>query len=225
MSRGGKGKKRAFHFKNIKPADPEVRRFGDWLPENRGFFTDFRQWLKETGYGKVALGLYSVVVRQIIGYLDKPYWTIDPEADLPRGWEHLSQRPITASTLVDCHKGLLKLDEYIRLRCHQPPKPKKINWEYYTGPLPGWLQADIREFLHHCQRNWQTDRQTERFADALSRLTRSLRWITVHFPFDDLLKLTPQAWYAYLDERLAVGITANTLNSELSSLKHFVFYL
>lgn len=225
MSRGGKGKKRAFHFKNIQPADPEVRRFGDWPSENRGFFAAFRQWLKDTGYGNVAVELYSVVVRQIIGYLDKPYWTIDPEADLQRAWEHLSQRPITASTLVDYHKGLLKLDEYLRLRCHQPPKPPKINWEYYTGSLPEWLQADIREFLHHCQRNWQTDRQTERFTDALGRLSRSLRWIVAHCTLDDLSMLTPQVWYAYLDERLATGITANSLNSELSSLKHLVFYL
>lgn len=225
MSRGGKGQKRAFHFKNIQPADPEVRRFGDWLPENRRFFADFRKWLKDTGYGEIALGLYSVAARQIIGYLDQPYWTIDPEADLPRAWEHLSQRPITASTLADYHKGLLKLDEYIRLRCHRPPKPPKINWEYYTGSLSGWLQTDIREFLHHCQRNWQADRQTERFTDALGRLSRSLRWMAAHFPFDDVRQLTPQTWYAYLDERLAAGITANTLNGELSSLKHFVFYL
>ena len=225
MSRGEKSRKRAFHFKNIRPADPEVRRFGDWLPENRGFFDAFRQWLKDTGYGEVTLRLYSVVVRQIMGYLDKPYWTIDPEADLLRAWEHLSHRPIAASTLADYHKGLLKLDEYLRLRCHRPPKPKAINWEYYTGSLPGWLQTDIQEFLHHCQRNWQDDRQTERFTDALGRLSRSLRWMAVHSPFDDLQQLTPQAWYAYLDERLAAGITAHTLNCELSSLKHFLFYL
>jgi site-specific recombinase XerD len=225
MSRGRKGQKRAFHFKNTLPADPQVRRFGDWLPENRGFYADFRQWLKDTGYGESALVLYCVVVRQIIGYLDKPYWMIDPETDLQRAWEHLSQRPITANTLVEYHKGLLKLDTYLRLRCHRPPKPKIINWEYYTGSLPGWLQADIRDFLHHCQRNWQTDRQSERFADALSRLTRSLRWMAAKFPLDDISSLTPQAWFAYLDERLAAGITAHALNGELSSLKHFVFYL
>lgn len=225
MSQGEKGKKRAFHFKNIQPADPEVRRFGDWIPENRGFFVGFRQWLKDTGYGKVALGLYSVVVRQIMGYLDKPYWTIDPNVDLRRAWEHLCQRPIAASTLTDYHKGLLKLDEYLRFRCHRPPKSKAIHWEYYTGSLPGWLQADIREFLHHCQRNWQADRQTERFTNILSRLTRLLRWMAANFPLDDISSLTPQVWFAYLDERLSAGIMANTINTELSSLRHFVFYL
>ena len=225
MNRDGNGMKRGFHFNNKQPTDPEVRRFGDWLPENRGFYACFRNWLKDTGYGKVAVSLYCVAARQIMGYLDKPYWTIDPNVDLQRAWEHLAQRPLTVNTLADYHKGLLKLDEYIRLRCHRPPKPKEINWAYYTGPLPGWLLADIRDFLHHCQRNWQADRQTERFRDNLGHLSRSLRWMAAHFPFDDLCQLTPQTWYAYLDDRLAARITADTLNNELSGLKHFVCYL
>jgi hypothetical protein len=41
MSRGGKGKKRAFHFKNIKPADPEVHRFGDWFLKTAAFLPIF----------------------------------------------------------------------------------------------------------------------------------------------------------------------------------------
>jgi site-specific recombinase XerD len=225
MSRGGKGKKRAFHFKNIKPADPEVRRFGDWLPENQYFFACFRRWLKDAGYGDSALNIYSVAARQIIGYLDKPYWTIDPETDLARAWQHLCQRPLTPSTLDSYEKGWLRLDEYIRLRCHRPPRTPHIHWEYFFDTIPIWMQADIREFLHHCQRNWQNDRKFERLKDTLGHLTLPLRWLVAHFPMDDLRGLTPKAWYAYLDARLASGINPKTLNHDLGSLKHFVFYL
>jgi site-specific recombinase XerD len=52
-----------------------------------------------------------------------------------------------------------------------------------------------------------------------------LRWLVAHFPMDDLRGLTPKAWYAYLDARLASGINPKTLNHDLGSLKHFVFYL
>jgi len=225
MSQASKVRKRAFHFKYIRPVDPEVRHFDEWLPENRGFYAQFRQWLKDIGYGEVAVKLYCVAGRQLMGYLNKPYWTIDPEADLQRAWEHLSQRPLTASTLSDYHKGLLRLEEYLRLRCHRPAKPKTVNWAYYIGSLPGWLQADIREFLLHLQRNWRADRQAESRKNALSRLSGSLRWMTAHFPFDDIQQLNPQTWYAYLDERLAAGIAGKSLNAELSCLKHFVLYL
>lgn len=219
------GKKRRFHFKNNQPADPAVRRFGDWPHENRDFHQAFRQWLKDTGYGNAAINLYSVASRQAIGFIDKPYWIIDPDADIERAWQHLCTRPITANTLSDYHKGLGKLAEYLRFRCHQPPKAKPVHWEYFTGSLPEWLQADIRDYLHHCQRNWKPDHQAERFNDLLGHMTLPLRWMADHFPLNDIGDLTPQAWYAYVDARLEAGISSSTINGELSRLKHLVHYL
>ena len=225
MSRDGKGKKRAFHFKNNLPADPVVRRFGDWSAENRSFFEAFRQWLKDTCYGEAAVKLYSVAVRQAMGYLDKPYWAIEPDADIQCAWEHLCQRSITASTLTDYHKGILKLAEYLRLRCHLPPKQPRINWDYFTGSLPTWLQEDIRQLLCHCQRNWKPDHKAERSNDLLGHLTISLRWIVEHFQIHEIRDLTPQVWFAYLDYRLEAGILPKTTNRELATLKHLVHYL
>ena len=225
MSRGGKGKRRRFHFKNIQPTDPAIRPFGDWLPENRGFYANFRQWLNDTGYGEVAIKLYGVAARQAIGFVDKPYWVIDPDVDIEGFWQHLHTRSLTTHTLADYHKGLLKLSEYLRWRCHRPPKPPRINWEYYTGSLPDWLQEDIREFLHHCQRTWKPDHKPERFIDLLGQLTKSLRWIVDHFLLGEMRDLTPQVWFAYLDHRLEVGASPATTNRELASLKHLSYFL
>jgi integrase/recombinase XerD len=219
------GKKRPFHFKNNLPADPAVRRFGDWSHENRDFHQAFRNWLKETGYGEAAINLYSVASRQAIGFIDKPYWIIDPEADIESAWQHLCARPISSNTLADYHKGLRKLADYLRLRCHQPPKAKPIRWEYFTGSLPEWLQADIRDYLHHCQRNWKPEHQIERFKDLLRQVTLPLRWMAAQFPLNEIGDLTPQAWFAYVDARLEAGILPSTLNGELSHLKHLVHYL
>jgi len=219
------GKKRVFHFKNNLPSDPAVRRFGDWSHENRDFHQAFRNWLKDTGYGEAAINLYSVASRQAIGFIDKPYWTIDPEADIERAWQHLRTRPIAGSTLADYHKGLRKLADYLRLRCHKPPKTKPIRWEFFTGSLPEWLQADVRDYLHHCQRNWKPDHKVERFNDLLGHVTLSLRWMAAHFPLHEIGDLTPQVWFAYVDHRLEAGISQSTLNGELSHLKHLVHYL
>jgi hypothetical protein len=219
------GKKRVFHFKNNLPADPAVRRFGDWPHENRDFHQAFRQWLKDTGYGEAAIDLYSVASRQVIGFIDKPYWVIDPEADIERAWQHLCTRPISPNTLADYHKGLRKLADYLRLRCHQPPKAKPIRWEYFTGALPEWLQADIRDYLHHCQRNWKPDHKAERFNDLLGHVTLPLRWMAIHHPLNEIRDLTPQVWFEYVDERLEAGISTRTINSELSYLKHLLYFL
>jgi hypothetical protein len=221
----GKGYKRRFHFNNIRTTDPAIRRFGDWLPENRGFYANFRKWLQDTGYGDVAVKLYSVFARQAIGFIDKPYWTIDPETDLPRFWQHLHTRPLSPNTLTEYHKGMRKFAEYLRLRNHYPPKPMVINWNFFTASLPAWLQDDIRQFLHHCQRNWKPDRLAEMSSGKLSHLTVPLRWMAEHFSLAEISDLTPQVWYAYLDHRLETGILPHTTNADLSSLKHLLHFL
>ena len=219
------GYKKRFHFKNIQPADPAVRRFGDWLPENRGFFAAFRQWLRDTGYSDISTKLYCVSARQAIGFIDKPYWIIDPDADVERFWQHLLSRPLSPNTLAEYHKGLLKFSLYLRLRCHKPAKPRRINWEYFVGPLSPNLQEDIRGFLYHCQRNWKLDHKPERSSDLLSHLTQPLRWMAEHFHLTEIRDLSPQVWFAYLDYRLANGIRPATTNGELSVLKQLVHFL
>ena len=72
---------RRFHFKNVRPQDPDVKPFGEWLPANRTFYASFRTWLREGGYGDSALNQYGVAARLALGWLDLPYWEIDPQTD------------------------------------------------------------------------------------------------------------------------------------------------
>lgn len=212
-------------LRGVSPKDPAITPFDDWLPANQSFLGCFRKWLHACGYSIVSMKLYGVAVRQALGYLNKPYWQIDPQEDLDRVWEHLKSRPITASTLADYHKGLLKLAEYLRLRCHLPPKPKEVNWEYFIGSFPGWLQEDIRALVAHCRRSWMPDKEYDATRGLLCELSLSLRWMVENERLEGIADLTPQVWYAYLDQRLFVGQSASSLNRQLSRLKHLVAYL
>ena len=234
MTRGGPGIPRRFHFKNALLKDLEVQQYREWLPENIGFYTGFRTWLKENGYSASALGIYGAAVRMAIGYLRKPYWTIDPDDDLERVREHLSQsytapdgecRCRTLGTQADYRKGLLKLAEYLRLRCHRPKQEKELPWTYTIGSLSPQLQDDIREFLKHCQRNWKIEQRWERSRDTLYALGIPLRWMAEHQGLQDICDLTPQVWFAFLDARLEAGMKPETVNCDLSSLRHFVSFL
>jgi integrase len=46
-----------------------------------------------------------------------------------------------------------------------------------------------------------------------------------HFSLADSSDITPETWFAYLDERLAKGIKPATVNSEFGQLRHFVSFL
>lgn len=157
MTRGGPGIPRRFHFKNMPLQDSSIQRFGEWSSENIGFYTGFRNWLKENGYGGSTLNIYGAATRMALGYLRKPYWMIDPDADVECVREHLQDSERTPNTQADYGKGLKKLSEYICLRCHRPKKEKEIPWTYTVGSLSIALQNDAHEFLKHCQRAWKLE--------------------------------------------------------------------
>jgi site-specific recombinase XerD len=217
--------RRRFHFKSPPLKDPAIERFGDWSAENVGFYIDFRKWLQENGYGKSALGLYGAAVRTAIGFLRKPYWTINSDKDIEHVKAHLAQSERTPTTQAEYGKGLKKLAEYLRLRKNLPRKEKPIPWEYTIGSLSPQLQGDIRAFLKHCQRSWKTDNLFERSRDTLYGLGIPLRWMSEYQGVKDIRDLTPQVWYAWLDHRLEKNMKPATVNCDLTSLRHLVQFL
>jgi site-specific recombinase XerD len=225
MSRGGPGIKRRFHFKSPPLKDLAIQRFKEWLPANQGFYVCFRLWLKENGYGDSALNLYGAATRMAIGYLRKPYWMIDPEADIERMREHLAHSYRTLGTQADYGKGLKKLAEYLRLRNQRPSKPKEISWQYAIGSLSPELQSHVRAYIQHRQRNWKPDLFFERCRDTLYPLARPLRWMAEHANVHAARDLAPQVWYKYLDQRLKAGMKPATVNGELYALQDFIRFL
>lgn len=216
---------RKTHIKNLRPRHPEVKSLWDWFPPNRGFYADFRTWLNRSGYSYSALSIYSVAVRLALGLLDKPYWQIDPQADLEQVRQFIIARYPSGGTRTSYNTGLLKLADYLRLRCHTPRPERRLNWDYYVGPLPGWLADDVRAYHAHCQRRWPPERRYKLSVDCVSELTRPLRWLVAHFTLNSLADLTPEAWEAYLDARLLDGLKPISLNDELRRLQGWLHFL
>ena len=197
----------------------------DWFPANQGFYVGFRHWLEAGGYSDSALKLYSVAARLALGYLDKPYWLIDPDVDLDFVREVIAEHYDSQTTRTTYGKGLAKLAEYLRFRCRRPMPDKEVNWPYFLDALPVALAVDIRSYLTHRQRTWRAEDHYRATSTALSHLTQSLRWLAGSGRLTTIESLTPALWFDYVDARLASGIKPITVNSELSELQHFLQFL
>jgi site-specific recombinase XerD len=217
--------KRKFHYKSIRHKDPNVKPFGEWLSVNRAFYDGFRHWMQDAGYSQSTLGIYRAAFRIALGWLDKPYWEIDPQADLDRVRDYITTHYNQPSTRECYLKGIAKLEEYLRYRCQRPKPEKRVNWGYYLDPLPGWLAADVRLFITHQSRSWLPEVQHRATCDFLSHATLFLRWAAANASLTGIGDLTPNLWFDYVDARLADGIKPVTLNSELSALHGFLFFL
>jgi hypothetical protein len=208
----------------IRLSDPALTPFGSWLPANRSFYECFRRWLKEGGYSTNSIKIYGAAARLALGLLDTPYWQIKLPEDLDRVRQHLADQ-YAPTTQEDYRKGLKKLDDYLRLRCHKPPRVREPNWDTYVGALPTWLGDDVRAFVAHRRRTWVPEQRTKATNGLLSHLTLFLRWAAETTTLATLEDLVPTLWFDYLDARLAAGIKPTTLNGQLSELHHFLAFL
>lgn len=217
-------RKRPFHFKNTCPSDPNLTPFAEWRPENRVFYREFREWLKNGGYSEHVIATYSVPVRLALSLLDKPYTEINPVTDLEQVRAYLCSHCCPATCLT-YHKGLAKLAHYLRLRGGLPASSPAIHWDYYLASLPDWLADTLRAYLAHCQRTWPPEQRYRAARDLLSHLTLFLRWAAVHATINSSRDLTSTLWFDYVDTRLLAGIQPVTLNGELLHLQKLARFL
>ncbi len=217
--------KRKHHFKDVLPKDPAVRRISQWPSANVNFFRGFYHWLIEGGYGSSVLNSYGVAARLALGWLDLPYWKIDPITDIERVKEFLSQLPLTNSTCREYEKGLNKLADYIRYTSNKPSRQLAIHWDYYIASLPPWLAEATRAFVQHSLRTVRPDRKHLATLEILGRLTIPLRWISAKTNLSSIQDITPELWFEYLEYRLSQGIQPVTLNGDLSRLQAFLHFL
>jgi integrase len=217
--------KRKFHFKNVITTHPAVKSFGEWFPANQGFFANFRQWLSDGGYGFSSVHTYGAAARLALGLLDKPYWTVDPQADLQVVRDHLAGRSLTAETKRLYNNGLDKLVEYLCLRCHKPLPEPALNWDYYLNPLPAWLGELVRLYVQHCLRTCRPEDRHRARLRTVGPLTAVLRWMVVNGVVTSLESFTPDLWFAFVEAELVRDIEPVTLNIKLYRLQNFLLFL
>ena len=111
---------RRFHLKDTQPSDPAVKRLGDWSPANKNFFLRFRRWLQNGGYSDSSLHLYGCAARLALGWLDKPFWEIDPQEDIDRVRQYIAGRYTSQATCDSYNKGLLKLESSQAAKAQYP---------------------------------------------------------------------------------------------------------
>lgn len=216
--------KRKWHTQNPVPKDPAVKRYGDWPMANQNFYVYFRRWLRDGGYGDTSVNTYSVAARTALGLLDKPYWAIDPQADLDRVRQHLASRPLTSIVRRQYGDGLTKFAEYLCFRCQRPLPERAVNWDYYLGPLPPWLADQVRLFVRHGLRSRRPENHHRATLEILGSLTAMLRWMAVHTELKTLHDLTPALWFEFVEARLAESTQPVTINMALSRLQVFLTF-
>jgi integrase/recombinase XerD len=219
-----KTRQRHQQFNNTIPNDPAITPIGQWSEANRIILTQYRGWLQASGYGFSTLHIYTVAARLTLGYLNMHHGKINCETDLERVRAYIVERQLSSSTKQDYLKGLNKLAEYLR-EGQGKPAVRRINWDYHLDGLSEELGEHVRNFVAHRQKNWRSQDRFKRTLELLSQTCTILRWMNSIAPLRTISEVTPQLWFAYLDEQMADGYSPSSINCRLSHLQALLRFL
>lgn len=208
--------------------DPHYQPTRTWPRANLYCYAEFRGWLRDTGCGPTLIRRHTAAARWAFCLLDnKPYWTIDLDADLVTVKTYLAEHFTSPETRKVHRLGLSKLATFLRLKCHRPAAAPTLRWETYLGALPAALGQDVRAYITQRQARWPDATRHDRTRDTLGPLARALRGMAAVAAegLSTWGELTPKRWWAYTDARLRVGVSTRTLNIEWWSVVAFLHYL
>jgi hypothetical protein len=97
--------------------------------------------------------------------------------------------------------------------------------ERYQEGLPAWLIEQLTHYQHIRQLNWRP----ARLPDAIRRFwgghSRLWQWLFAHENIVELTDIKRRHLYAYIDERLAAGYTAKSVNQDLRAFQATLRFL
>lgn len=100
----------------------------------------------------------------------------------------------------------------------------EVDWSRYWQELPIWLQSALEEYIAFQQRRWKPSQVYHHTRTRLQNLRQVWRWLVQQRGVSHWESLHRADVQAYLDQRVAAGVAASTLNRELRDLWAFLRY-
>ena len=107
----------------------------------------------------------------------------------------------------------------------QPAAEAGVDVERYLDDLPAWLAALLRPHIVYRQHRWKPSQVRNHTRARLNTLHRVWRWLLDEEQVSSIADLRGADVQAYVEARLAAGISSGTVNAELSDLWSFLNYL
>jgi integrase len=190
----------------------------EWPRANLYCYAEFRDWMRSTGTAEHPARRYLAAARWVFCLVNKPYWQIDLVKDFAQVQAHVDSHVPSPATRKLVRLGLVYLADFLRLKCHQAPPPREVNWDYYLHGLPQPMADDVRAYITQRQKSWLPSACRERTQDTLATLSRPLRYMAEQSAITCWRDLNPKCWWRYVELRLANKIATRTLNAEMHLL-------
>ena len=210
------------------PAEaPRPQPTAAWPAENVTLLERYQNWLLTGGASPpVVRILYIPMAGHVLGLNLKPHAQLDLDADLAKAFAYIQAKQLSAEWTDMCRNALAKFRRFLRHERGQlESKIQPYTTDPHTTGLPDWLVAELTRYQHLRQVNWRPARLAENIRTFWSHQLRLWRWLCDQYGITTLAEIKRAHILAYLDQRLAAGYTAKSVNQDLRAFQAFLRFL
>jgi site-specific recombinase XerD len=198
-----------------------------WPRENLALLEHYREWLLSGGHSpEVVEHIYLMMAGHVLGLNLKPHDQLDLDVDLQRALDYVKAKRLSAEWTDISRVALEKFRRFLRQRCGQPEVVlRPINYAHYCAGLPEWLVEQLERYQRLQQSRWRPTRLRDKTLRFWHQSTRLWRWLFERYPIRALADIKRQHVLDYVDDRLADGYAAKSVNQDLRHFRGFLLYL
>ena len=208
---------------------PEPQPTSAWPAQNVALLERYRAWLVEGGATRAVIDhLRLPAAGHVLGLALKPHELLDLDADLEAALAYVEAKRVSAATIQNSRHSLEWFRRFLRRERELPEPPETAaygNAERYREGLPAWLLAQMERFLQARQVNWRHSRLAVSTYQFWQKHTRVWRWLFQEQEIEALAEIERRHLYAYMDERLAQGYAASSVNQDLYAFQAMLRFL
>lgn len=208
---------------------PEPQPTTAWPAENIELLERYRAWLVALGAATSTIQHHRIpMAGHVLGLNLKSHAELDLNADLERAMTYIEARHLSGSSLENGRHSLVWFRRFLlqeRGLVAIETEPAYGHAERYQVGLPDWLLAQLEQLLHLRQANWRPSRLAIATYQFWRKYTQLWRWLYENEDITELTDIKRQHLYTYIDEMLAAGYAAKSINQDLRSFQACLHFL
>lgn len=210
------------------PADqPRPQPTTAWPPENIALLERYQRWLASGGASPAVIHtIYIPMAGHVLGLNLKPHSQFDLVADLDKALHYVRAKQLGPDWTDVCRTALEKFRRFLRHERGQIEiKVQPFEPERHAMGLPAWLMDQLLRYQHLRQANWRQARLQENLRRFWSNHLRFWNWECQRHAISAATDVKRSHMLDYIDQRLAAGYAAKSINQDLRALQAFLRFL
>lgn len=205
--------------RKLPPDTPQPQPTSAWPQENITLLARYWVWLTEEDSTPECIeNIYIPMAGHVLGLNLKPHAQLDLDSDLEKAMAYVRAKQLSNSWTDICLRALHRFRRFLRYErglLEVSFANVDVCLDRYHAGLPDWFIEQITRLQHVRQVNWRQARLSDAIRRFWASHTRLWCWLFAQDGVSKPRHVKRHHILTYIDERLAAGYAAQSVNQDL----------